>query len=248
MRCRLIYFGHPAVVIKLRFGSVITNAVSLSGYREICIERDLKMRNWTWIMPMLLLLPTVAPYCPSLCSCGSGIVDCSDRGLSNKVLPASFPTSTRVIRLNQNNLDSIPNGLLDRLPELREVYLQQNPWHCDCNILYLRSWLQGQQNKAMYRDVICTSPEPLKGRVIMFLTEDELMTTCQYWYCNLALISQLCLFIFIAVQGILLIFVILSLRRFQRIAREARRTAKELQQNSESYAYDNIPLYNYDRT
>ncbi|XP_068127675.1 platelet glycoprotein Ib beta chain [Hyperolius riggenbachi] len=186
--------------------------------------------------------------CPSPCRCSSGIVDCSYNDLTASSLPESFPPSAQVIRLDQNSLTSIPNGLLDRLPELREVHLQHNPWHCDCEILYLRSWLQGQQKRSFYRDVTCTSPEQMKGRVIMYLSEDELVTTCQYWYCNLALVSQLCLLIFIVVQGLLLIFVILSLRRFQRIAREARRTAKELQQNSETYAYDNIPLCNYDRT
>lgn len=197
---------------------------------------------------LLLLVCYVVAGCPSQCRCSSGIVDCSHRNLDVQLLPSSFPTATEVIRLDQNNLKSIPNGLLDHLPNLREVYLKHNPWHCDCNILYLRSWLQAQQKRSLYRDVTCESPEPHKGRVIMYLTEDELVTTCQYWYCNLALVSQLCLCVFMIVQGILLIFVIFSLRRFQRIAREARRTAKELQQNSELNAYDNIPLCNYDRT
>ncbi|KAM5193772.1 platelet glycoprotein Ib beta chain [Mantella aurantiaca] len=197
---------------------------------------------------LLASMSYVVSGCPSPCRCSSEIVDCSYSNLAADSLPASFPSSTEVIRLEKNNLNSIPNGLLDRLPNLREVYLKHNPWHCDCNILYLRSWLQAQQKRSVYRDVICESPDSLKGRVIMYLTEDELVTTCQYWYCNLALVSQLCLCIFIVVQGILLIFVIFSLRRFQRIAREARRTAKELQQNSEPYTYDNIPLCNYDRT
>ncbi|XP_040272264.1 platelet glycoprotein Ib beta chain [Bufo bufo] len=208
----------------------------------------MRRMHWFWLLPLLVSLLPVVTGCPSPCSCSSGIVDCSYKDLTSTSLPSSFPTSTQVIRLDQNNLLFIPNGLLDHLPNLREVYLEHNPWHCDCDILYLRSWLQGQQKKSLYRDVTCASPEPLEGRVIMYLTEDELVTTCQYWYCNLALISQLCLFIFIVVQGILLIFIILSLRRFQKIAREAKRTAKELQQSSETYTYDNIPLCNYDRT
>ncbi|KAM4710557.1 platelet glycoprotein Ib beta chain [Discoglossus pictus] len=202
----------------------------------------------TWFLAFGLLLPTVAISCPTPCNCTSTIVYCSSRGLSTKSLPTLFPSKTQEMWLNGNNLESIPNGLLDRMPQLTKVYIQNNPWHCDCDILYLRSWLQGQHDKRLYRDVTCKSPEPLKGRVIMYLTEDELMATCQYWYCNMALLTQICLFIFITVQGVLLIFVILSLRRFQRIAREARRTAKELQQNSETYVYDNTPFYNYDRT
>ncbi|KAG9487513.1 hypothetical protein GDO78_007394 [Eleutherodactylus coqui] len=203
-----------------------------------------RMMHWFWLLFLLVSWLPVVSGCPSPCSCSSGIVDCSYKALTSNSLPTSFPTSTQVIRLEHNNLLSIPNGILDHLPNLREIYLKHNPWHCDCEILYLHSWLQGQQKKGLYRDVTCATPEPLAGRVIMYLTEDELLTTCQYWYCNLALISQLCLFIFIVVQGILLIFIILSLRRFQKIAREARRTAKELQQNAETYTYDNIPLYN----
>ncbi|XP_053557902.1 platelet glycoprotein Ib beta chain [Bombina bombina] len=213
---------------------------------------DQKLWLCSWFQPllMLLLLPSAASYCPSPCRCSTstGIVDCSRSDLSTKSLPNSFPSTTKTIWLSQNNLVSIPNGLLDRMPQLTEVYLQQNPWHCDCDILYLRTWLQGQQQRGLYRNITCMSPETLRGRVIMYLTEDELMATCQYWYCNMALLSQLGLFVFICIQGILLIFIILSLRRFQKIAREAQRTAKELKQNSESYAYDNIPLFNYDRT
>ncbi|KAE8634767.1 hypothetical protein XENTR_v10002430 [Xenopus tropicalis] len=208
----------------------------------------MNMERWPVLLTLLLSVFPGTSSCPSSCRCGSGIVDCSQRGLSTKSLPASFPSFTEVVHLNQNNLAYIPNGLLDRLPQLRQVNLQQNPWHCDCDILYLRGWLQGQQNKPLYRDITCASPEPLKGRVIMYLTEEELVTTCQYWYCNLALVSQICLFLLITIQGILLIFIILSLRRFQTIAREARRTAKELQYNSESYVYDNVPLHNYERT
>ncbi|XP_077317790.1 platelet glycoprotein Ib beta chain [Lithobates pipiens] len=206
------------------------------------------MKLGSCLLLLLASMSHVVSGCPSSCRCTSGIVDCSYNNLVTQSLPASFPFSTEVIRLDNNKLNSIASGLLDRLPNLREVHLKHNPWHCDCDILYLRSWLQAQQKRSLYRDVICESPESLKGRVIMYLTEDELVTTCQYWYCNLALVSQLCLCIFIVVQGILLIFVIFSLRRFQRIAREARRTAKELQQNNETYAYDNIPLCSFDRT
>ncbi|XP_069820141.1 platelet glycoprotein Ib beta chain [Dendropsophus ebraccatus] len=206
------------------------------------------MMHWFWLSSLVVSLLPLVSGCPPSCSCSSAIVDCSYKDLTSASLPSSFPTTTQVIRLEQNNLLFMPNGLLDPLLSLREVYLQHNPWHCDCDILYLRNWLQGQQTKGLYRDVTCASPEPLQGRVIMYLTEDELLTTCQYWYCNLALISQVCLFIFIIVQGILLIFIIFSLRRFQKIAREARRTAKELRQNTDNYTYDNIPLYNYDRT
>ncbi|XP_069071411.1 platelet glycoprotein Ib beta chain [Pleurodeles waltl] len=208
----------------------------------------MEMRSWMLCLSLLALLPFAVSRCPPLCHCTSNIVDCGNQDLLEQNLPTSFPTSTEVIRLNQNRLATIPNGLFDNLRHLREVHLQQNPWNCDCTVLYLRTWMQKQQQRSLYKDVICTTPEKLRGRVVMYLTEDEVLATCQYWYCNMALISQLCLFVFIAIQAILLIFVIVFLRRFQKIAKEARRTAKELYQNADTYTYDNYPTYNHGGT
>ncbi|XP_069476149.1 platelet glycoprotein Ib beta chain [Ambystoma mexicanum] len=208
----------------------------------------MEVRCWAQTLAMLVLLPLVVSRCPPLCRCSSNIVDCSSKDLTEQNLPSSFPPSTEVIQLNQNRLTAIPNGLFDNLRQLQRVQLQQNPWCCDCSVMYLRAWLQKQQERALYKDVVCASPEKLRGRVIMYLTEDEILSTCQYWYCNMALISQICLFVFIAVQAILLIFVIIFLRRFQKIAKEARRTAKELYQNADNYTYDNYPAYNHGGT
>lgn len=62
---------------------------------------------------------------------------------------------------------------------------------------------------------------------MVYLVEEEVLESCRYWMCNLALASQISLFIFIVVQALLLASVILFLRRFERLTREARRTASE---------------------
>lgn len=62
---------------------------------------------------------------------------------------------------------------------------------------------------------------------MVYLVEEEVLESCRYWMCNLALASQISLFIFIVVQALLLASVILFLRRFERLTREARRTAAE---------------------
>ncbi|NXX73346.1 GP1BB protein, partial [Spizella passerina] len=134
-----------------------------------------------------------------------------------------------------NRLTSIPNGLFDNLRSLQAVYLQGNPWECTCDILYLRSWLQWQQNRSLYRDVRCSSPEHLQGRIIAYLTEDEIVSTCQHWYCSLALLSQLSLFILLILQAILVILIIVYLRKFRRMTAEVRSTTRELGQQGDPW-------------
>ncbi|KAM7144828.1 platelet glycoprotein Ib beta chain isoform 1-T1 [Macrochelys suwanniensis] len=199
-------------------------------------QQSAKMSCWILFLSLLGFLPLVAPTCPSPCKCDANIVDCLSRGLTESSLPAAFSPSTRTIFLNHNQLTSIPRGLLDNLQSLQVAYLWGNPWECDCDILYLRSWLQWQQNRTQYRDVVCASPEHLRGRIIAYLSEDELISTCQYWYCSLALFSQICLFVFILLQAVLLLFIILFLHRFQRIASVARQTTKEMHQHIDTWA------------
>lgn len=62
---------------------------------------------------------------------------------------------------------------------------------------------------------------------MVYLTEEEVLESCHYWYCNLALASQVCLFVFVAVQAALLLALLVFLRRFERLSKEARRTKEE---------------------
>nr|XP_055025068.1 platelet glycoprotein Ib beta chain [Misgurnus anguillicaudatus] len=169
----------------------------------------------------------IQAVCPHMCSCKGTVVDCSKRDLTTATLPSSFPPHTSELHLNDNHLTSLPNSLLDSLPSLHLVVLHGNPWSCDCGILYLRGWLLKQRNDALIQNVTCMSPAHLKGRLVVYLVEEEVLESCRYWLCNLALASQISLFIFIIVQALLLAFVIFFLRRFERLTKEARRTAAE---------------------
>ncbi|KAM6403735.1 platelet glycoprotein Ib beta chain [Rhynochetos jubatus] len=176
-------------------------------------------------------LPLMIPACPVRCKCAINIIDCTSKDLSVEKLPAAFRPSAEIIHLAYNRLTYIPNGLFDNLKSLQVVYLQGNPWECNCDILYLRSWLQWQQNRTIYRDVRCASPAHMQDRIIAYLTEDEIISTCQYWYCSLAFFSQLSLFILLVLQGILVIFIIVYLQKFRRMTAEARSTSQGLYQN-----------------
>ncbi|NXE35753.1 GPIX protein, partial [Ptilorrhoa leucosticta] len=125
----------------------------------------------------LLLPPGLrAEECPSPCSCTSlgeargTRVDCGSRGLRS--LPA-VPGLARSLQLPNNSLASVPAGALDGLGRLRELELRDNPWHCDCRILYLKLWLEDFSAPALAR-LRCASPAHLRMKPLGQLTGNEL--------------------------------------------------------------------------
>ncbi|XP_023791391.1 platelet glycoprotein IX [Cyanistes caeruleus] len=129
------------------------------------------------VLGCALLFPmVVGEDCPSLCSCWSlgeawGMhVDCSSRGLRS--LPA-LPRLTRSLHLHNNSLASIPAGALDSLGHLQELQVWDNPWHCDCHILYLKLWLQDFSAPALAR-LRCASPAHLRMKSLGQLTGNDL--------------------------------------------------------------------------
>lgn len=166
--------------------------------------------------------------CPHGCSCHGSQVDCSGRSFTSSSLPTGFPAGTTNLRLHNNRLTHLPNGLLDNLISLQSVSLHGNPWVCDCGVLYLRAWLLRQPaSQASHLGVNCTSPQNLRGRLVVYLSEEEVLDSCYYWYCDLALASQVCLFIFVLVQAVLLVAIVMFMRKFERMSKEARRTTEE---------------------
>ncbi|NXH41397.1 GPIX protein, partial [Dicaeum eximium] len=130
------------------------------------------------VLGCALLLPTVLPEedCPSPCRCwslgeaGGPHVDCSSRGLRS--LPA-LPRRARGLHLHNNSLASVPAGALDGLGRLQELQLWDNPWHCDCHILYLKLWLQDFSAPALAR-LRCASPAHLRMKPLAQLTGNDL--------------------------------------------------------------------------
>ncbi|KAF7200626.1 platelet glycoprotein Ib beta chain [Nothobranchius furzeri] len=185
----------------------------------------------TWLLLLCLILlfgGQRSSACPDLCSCKDGQVDCSGRSLTSTSIPTSFPSGTISLLLHDNLLTTIPNQLLDDLTSLRSISLHGNPWVCDCGILYLRSWISRRPSSLVsHPRVSCSSPPSLRGRMVEHLTEGEVLESCQYWYCDLALASVVALFVFVVVQAALLVALIIFLRRFETLSKEAKRTTEE---------------------
>ncbi|XP_062990718.1 chondroadherin-like isoform X2 [Elgaria multicarinata webbii] len=69
-----------------------------------------------------------------------------------------------VLSLRNNNLASLPS--VASLKSLSALYLTGNKWHCDCNLIWLRTW----QKKVLRKDrspVECSSPEALQGQQLV---------------------------------------------------------------------------------
>ncbi|XP_029852215.1 platelet glycoprotein IX [Aquila chrysaetos chrysaetos] len=124
----------------------------------------------------LLFHMTQTEVCPSSCNCKSlgemkGLhIDCSSRKLTE--VPA-LPVNTKRLYLQNNSLTSVPPGALDSLRSLEEVKIFDNPWNCDCHILYLKLWLEDVSAPSL-ANIRCATPAPLKKKPLSQLTGNEL--------------------------------------------------------------------------
>ncbi|XP_039728828.1 platelet glycoprotein Ib beta chain [Pteropus medius] len=167
---------------------------------------------------LLLLAPPSRPAsgCPAPCHCAGTRVDCGRRGLTWASLPAAFPPDTTELVLTGNNLTALPPGLLDALPLLRAAHLGANPWRCDCHLVPLRAWLAGRPERALYRDLRCAAPPALRGRLLLYLAEDELQAACSPdALCGGSLVAQLVLLGLGMLHALLLVLLLRRLRRLR---------------------------------
>lgn len=129
-----------------------------------------------WVALLLVWAAAEASEgCPAACACRAldtmGLqVDCRGRGL--ETLPA-LPAPTRQLLLTNNSLRSVPPGAFDHLPQLQALDLEHNPWRCDCDLVYLRLWLEDRAPEQLER-LRCAGPAPAAGRAPAQLSGWEL--------------------------------------------------------------------------
>ncbi|XP_058265155.1 glycoprotein IX (platelet) [Hemibagrus wyckioides] len=145
------------------------------------------------IAVILLLVRDIWSSCSCSTSPSSGVsVNCSSQGLNT--IP-DFPSDTTELYLQHNILLTVPPGFFDSFLMLRVVDLSENPFHCGCNIRYLRAWLlkNREVNTVPPR---CSTPSSRAHRAITGLSETEFLS-CVRKRCftagyNLALALLLC--------------------------------------------------------
>ncbi|XP_029959819.1 platelet glycoprotein Ib beta chain [Salarias fasciatus] len=202
------------------------------------------MKGLLFLSLLLFLEGQRSLACPRLCACHGSQVNCSSRSLTPSLLPPTFPAGTTTLLLHNNMLTTLPRGLLDDLTSLHSISLHGNPWVCDCGILYLRSWLLRQPpGLNFHQGVTCSSPPSLRGRLAVYITEEEALNSSHHWYCDLASGSLVFLLVLVVLQVALLVALVIFLRKFEKLAKEAKRireesfTAEDNQRENEYTSY-----------
>ncbi|XP_015262917.1 PREDICTED: platelet glycoprotein IX [Gekko japonicus] len=125
---------------------------------------------------LLLLLHTAQakPCPPCLCQPLQGKlgwrIDCTSLGL--KELPL-LSIDILILELQNNSLTTVPPGTLDILRKVEKVDFSNNPWNCDCSILYFKMWLE-DFHEASLANITCAGPAPVKMRALSQLSGNAL--------------------------------------------------------------------------
>ncbi|XP_061477981.1 platelet glycoprotein IX-like [Rhineura floridana] len=135
------------------------------------------------VLVLLLLLSTAQAlpcppcYCEPLEDHRGWVLDCSSMGLKEMPLLSTEVCHSchtiKILHLQNNSLTTVPPGALDNLIYLKEVDFSNNPWHCDCSILYFKQWLEDFSVMSL-ANLKCASPASVKARALSQLSGNEL--------------------------------------------------------------------------
>lgn len=157
------------------------------------------------------LLAAYSTVKPSLCSTlgpAGPVFNCSSLKLME--VP-HLPSETRELHLQNNRLTSVSPGLFDRLTGLKSVSLSENPFHCDCQIQYLRNWLL--KNRAIVsKEPICSSPSSVAQKAVAELGDD---------YFSLCAVAKCTHGMYNTIMGVMLFCLIVLLLWSLRLARKS---------------------------
>nr|XP_015808034.2 SLIT and NTRK-like protein 6 [Nothobranchius furzeri] len=77
--------------------------------------------------------------------------------------------------LRGNKLKSLRYvGFLEHIGRIMELLLEDNNWTCDCEILHLKIWMENMRAQSVIGDVVCSSPQHLKGTILAKVKRDVL--------------------------------------------------------------------------
>lgn len=93
------------------------------------------------------------------------------------ILPANVFQYVPITHLDLrgNRLKTLPyEDVLEQIPGIAEILLEDNPWDCTCDLLSLKEWLENIPKNALIGRVICEAPTRLQGKDLNETTEQEL--------------------------------------------------------------------------
>ncbi|XP_025055608.1 platelet glycoprotein Ib alpha chain-like [Alligator sinensis] len=121
----------------------------------------------------------------------AGLAVLRDLDLSNNALeelPLGLLTklgALETLRLSGNRLRTVPTGFFPEDRLFPYIFLDKNPWHCDCSLAYLRDWITENEPSIYYQEegldktkvendaesVKCDSPAHYKGTPVIHFTQ-----------------------------------------------------------------------------
>ncbi|XP_063070628.1 nyctalopin isoform X2 [Engraulis encrasicolus] len=84
-------------------------------------------------------------------------------------------TSLITLHLNTNNLTVLPLPTFQPIYLIGHLYLFRNPWVCDCNLEWLKDWME---NYKLVRDIPCASPSSVAGMDLSEVVFSRLNDSC----------------------------------------------------------------------
>lgn len=84
-------------------------------------------------------------------------------------------TSLITLHLNSNNLTALPFPVFRPVYFIGRLYLFRNPWECDCNLEWLKDWMESYK---LVRDIPCASPSSVAGLDLSEVVYAKINSSC----------------------------------------------------------------------
>ncbi|XP_030636425.1 SLIT and NTRK-like protein 6 [Chanos chanos] len=92
-------------------------------------------------------------------------------------LPAQIFRNVPLIKLNlrKNLFSHLPvSNVLDQLDSLQQIYLEDNPWDCSCDLVSLKQWVEKLQKDTVVGTILCHTPKKVNKEDLRNLKHERL--------------------------------------------------------------------------
>ncbi|XP_024150267.1 SLIT and NTRK-like protein 6 [Oryzias melastigma] len=92
-------------------------------------------------------------------------------------LPAQIFRNVPLAKLNlrKNLLMHLPvSNVLDQLDSLEQIYLEDNPWDCSCDLLSLKQWVEKLRKDTVVGSILCHTPKKVMESELRSLHHEAL--------------------------------------------------------------------------